>query len=148
MKHLILLAGATVMLACGGSSSSDDTVSEVVSDATQPVAQDTSSSMTDLAVDATFDFTTDVTVTVDVAPNLVSERAYLNVCKAEAVVVSDDTCFFRSPVTAAGLTRNIVIPHNEQALKADIWFYDVKAEPLSYTWQFDRAVDAQTFFMD
>ena len=146
MKRFIFLLGVTAMMGCGGGSSdSEVTTSEVVS---QPPAADTGPAMNDLVVDTAFDFTTDVTVTVDVAPDLVNQRAYLNVCKAEAVVISDDTCFLRSPVTAAGLTKNIVIPHNEQALKADIWFYDVKAEPLSYTWQFDKAVEAQAFLMN
>ena len=100
------------MMGCGGGSSdSEVTASGVVS---QPPAADTGPAMNDLVVDTAFDFTTDVTVTVDVAPDLVN-RAYLNVCKAEAVVISDDTVL-RSPVTA-GLTKNIVIPHNEQALK-------------------------------
>lgn len=145
MKYLILLFSTLFLFACGGGdSSSEQPVSPVASESP---SDNTGSAINELSVATSFDFTTDVSVTVNVAANLVNERAYLNVCKADSVVINDDNCFFRSPVTASGLTRKIVIPHNEQLLKADIWYYDVLTQPLSYTWSFDKSASEQVFLL-
>ena len=146
MMNYLTIATVTVaflLTACGGSdSSSTDTAVQ-----STPVVSDGESGMNELIVEPDFDFTTDVEVTVEVPADLVEQRAYLNVCQAEAEVTSDETCFFRSPLTAAGLSSQIVIPHNEQKLRADIWYYDVNAEPKTFYWEFDSGADPQTFVL-
>ena len=147
MKYLTIatVTAALLITACGGSGSDSGSTDTAAPSA--PVVSDTDPGMNELTVDNDFDFTTDVTVTVEVAANVVNQRAYLNVCQAEAEVTSDETCFFRSPLTAEGLSSQLVIPHNEQKLRAEIWYYDVNAEPKTFYWQFDNTIETQTFLI-
>ena len=142
MKYISFLLGAVIMIGCGGGGDTENTTAPPV---TQVVTDPTGPSMNNLTVDSSFDFTTDVTVTITVSPQLVSQRAYLNVCQAGAKVISDDTCYLRSPLSSDGLTRDIVIPHKEQNLKADIWYYNVNTEPMTFTWQYQTSSERQIF---
>ncbi|QTL34392.1 hypothetical protein [Pseudoalteromonas viridis] len=96
-------------------------------------------------VDESFDFQTDVPLTVSVAPNVVNSRAYLNVCKQGAALINDDNCFLRAPVDSTGLTVQIELPHSEQKLTAEIWYYSTGVEPLVYSWEFDTRQQQQAW---
>ncbi|WP_194866754.1 hypothetical protein [Pseudoalteromonas sp. PPB1] len=98
-----------------------------------------------VVVDGGFDFQTDVPVTVSVAPDVVNGRAYINVCQQDAALTNDDTCFLRAPVDSNGLTVQLELPHSEQKLKAEIWYYSTGVEPLVYTWEFDGTQQQQAW---
>lgn len=140
MKNICFVMFTVIMIGCGGGGS------EETSAPPEPIVnQPNEPSMNDLTVDSSFDFTTDIKVTIAVTPQLVEHRAYLNVCQSDAKVVSDETCYLRTPVSAVGLTREIVIPHKEQGLKAAIWYYDVDTEPMTFYWQYRTSNEEQVF---
>ncbi|ALU41449.1 hypothetical protein [Pseudoalteromonas rubra] len=101
-----------------------------------------------VVVDGGFDFQTDVPVTVSVAPDVVNGRAYINVCQQDSVLTNEDTCFLRAPVDSTGLTVQIELPHSEQKLKAEIWYYSTDVEPLVYSWEFDGTQQQQAWLIN
>ncbi|RZM77066.1 hypothetical protein C3B51_16920 [Pseudoalteromonas rubra] len=96
-----------------------------------------------VVVDEAFDFRTDVPVTVSIAPGVVNNRAFINICPQEATLTNDDACFLRAPIDSNGLFVQIVLPHSEQKLKAEIWYYSTDVAPLVYSWEFDGAQQQQ-----
>lgn len=107
--------------------------------------QDSGSSegMEAVVVDEAFDFRTDVPVAVSIAPGVVNNRAFINICPQEATLTNDDACFLRAPIDSNGLFVQIVLPHSEQKLKAEIWYYSTDVDPLVYSWEFDGAQQQQ-----
>ncbi|TMP39000.1 hypothetical protein [Pseudoalteromonas rubra] len=123
-----------------------DTTGEDQSLDTQPEEEDVSAEgMEAVVVDETFDFQTDVPVSVLVASNIVDTRAFINICQKEATLTNDDTCFLRAPIDSNGLIVQIVLPHSEQKLKAEIWYYSTDKDPLVYSWEFDGSQQQQTW---
>lgn len=98
-----------------------------------------------VVVDGGFDFQTDVPVTVSVAPDVVNGRAFINVCQQDAALTNEDSCFLRAPLDSTGLTVQIELPHSEQKLKAEIWYYSTDVEPLVYSWEFDGTQQQQAW---
>ncbi|MCO7187198.1 MULTISPECIES: hypothetical protein [unclassified Pseudoalteromonas] len=128
------------------SETQEGSAEEAQNDDTQP-AQDSGSTegMEAVIVDEAFDFRTDVPVAVSIASNVVNSRAFINICQQDAPLTDDDTCFLRAPVDSNGLFVQIVLPHSEQKLKAEIWYYSTDVEPLVYNWEFDGSQQQQTW---
>ncbi|MBQ4811090.1 hypothetical protein A7985_01085 [Pseudoalteromonas luteoviolacea] len=131
------------------SASTSDT--QVQTNTTQEQAAEESTSgegMEAVVVDESFDFSTDVPVSVSVGPDVVSSRAFINICQQEATLTSDENCFLRAPIDSNGLTVDILLPHSEQKLKAEIWYYSTSIEPLVFTWEFDGSLDSQQWIIN
>lgn len=147
MKKLILLSMVSMLTACGGGS--DGAPAKAPDNnsggSTQPPVSETETGMQALEVSSEFDFRTNISVVVQVAGNVVTDRAFLNICKHDAVLTNDEECFVRAPLSSDGLTMHFELPHQEQKLKAEIWFYNPDMEPHSYTWQYDASQDEQTW---
>ena len=86
-----------------------------------------------------------IKIKLQVAADTVNQRAYLSVCQRNAVVLHNDYCFFRGPLTAAGVDRELLLPHREQKLTAHIWFYDGTTQAQTYDWQFNAELEQQIF---
>lgn len=136
MKHLICLFPIFLLSACGGGSGSEQNPTPAVVETT---TSNSEQGITALNVSTEFDFKTDFTVKVNVAANLVNERAFINICEVDALLINGDTCFVRSPLNNNGLEMSFSLPHKEQKVKASIWFYDTSMAPLMYEWQFDNS---------
>lgn len=143
MKQLICLVSVFLISACGGGGGSEQPVSKAPAVVETPPADTQEQGVAALNVPTQFDFKTDFTVTVNVAANLVNERAFINICEADAALTNADTCFVRSPLTDNGLEMSFTLPHQGQKVKASIWFYDTSRAPLNYEWQFNSSQSEQ-----
>ena len=101
-----------------------------------------------ITVDSEFDFTTDLKVKIEVLQNVVNKKAFLNICKKETILINNDNCFLRTPINENGMSTEITIPHKEQELKAEIWYYNVFSEPLIYEWNLDENKKEQTWVLN
>ena len=141
MRYLMLISLMVALVGCGGGGSGDS--SEPTNP--PPVSGGQEQGMRALKITSDFDFTTDLTVSLQVVENLVNQRAFLNVCKAESEVIDSENCFLRTPVTAEGLSTEFMVPHKEQKIIAQIWYYEPDMEPMSYDWEYDESLEAQAF---
>ena len=143
MKHLIVGLLISLIYGCGGGGQS----SEVSEPSPAPVVIDNpdEQGIKALTISQEFDFRTNVTVNVDVAPNLVFERAFLNICKADKNMINSENCFLRSPLTKAGLKTQFMLPHREQEVVAQIWYYQIGTDPIIYHWQYNPELVDQVF---
>ena len=140
--RLLIIASALTLASCGGDLASSDSSS--TAPAPDPVVdQGETITTADLVVSPDFNFDSQIKVNLQVAADMVNQRAYLSVCKQDAVVLHNDYCFFRGPLTAAGLDRELLLPHREQKLTAHIWFYDGTTEAQTYDWQFNANLEQQ-----
>lgn len=151
MKKLIILSVVSMLTACGGGGG--DAAPATTPDASsgsnsQPPVSDNETGMKALEVSSEFDFRTNVSVVVQVAENVVMDRAFLNICRHDAVLTNDEECFVRAPLSSDGLTMRFELPHQEQKLKAEIWFYNPDIEPHSHTWQYDASQNEQTWVIN
>ncbi len=145
MKQLLVLSIAFILTGCGGGGDSTPvTPPAATANSDDNEAQGTAA----LNVAPEFDFKTDVNVALNVAANLVNERAFINICQADALLINADTCFVRAPLDSEGLDLSFVIPHQDQKLKAQIWFYDTSMAPLNYEWQFDESQSQQSWLIN
>lgn len=146
MKNILSLLSAIMITACGGGGSDANLTTATVA---EPVSTGSEKQgMAALSVSHEFDFKTDFIVTVNVAENLVNERAFINICAANAVLINLDDCFVRSPLTKNGLEMSFMVPHQEQKMTAKIWFYDTGLEPLSYEWVFNETQEKQLWLIN
>ncbi|KZN28517.1 hypothetical protein [Pseudoalteromonas luteoviolacea] len=124
--------------------STSDTQSQTDSAQEQPAEEPADAEgMEAVVVDESFNFSTDVPVSVSVGPDVVSSRAFINICQQEATLTNDENCFLRAPIDSTGLTVEILLPHSEQKLKAEIWYYSTSIEPMVFTWEFDQSLESQ-----
>ncbi|KZN43631.1 hypothetical protein N474_20430 [Pseudoalteromonas luteoviolacea CPMOR-2] len=172
MNKVIAIIITLLLTACGGGSGGSDGQSQTPSSTTnttttttqsttntdtqaqttteeqaaeEQITEETNSEegMEAVVVDESFDFQTDVPVSVSIGPDVVSSRAFINICQQDATLTNEDTCFLRAPIDSNGLTVQILLPHSEQKLKAEIWYYSTSIEPLVYNWEFDATVQQQ-----
>lgn len=169
MKNLTILIVTCLLAACGGgsgesgsASTSTPQISSTQSDSTNEVSTQSSTTQTEstqeevvdeeksegmasLEVDSAFDLTTDFNLSIVVEEGVVSQRAFINICREDTVLANDDNCFLRAPLNESGLTNSVTIPHTGVALKAEIWLYNPDSEPTTYRWQFDSSGAEQTW---
>ncbi|MDK1289862.1 hypothetical protein [Pseudoalteromonas umbrosa] len=112
------------------------------------VAQPQGEGMDSMDVDVAFDFRSNVAVEVTLSENVVSERAFINICKQGESITNADNCFLRAPLDSNGFTTQIQLPHADQKLKAEIWFYSTSKEPLVYNWEVDASQQTQTWVIN
>ncbi|TQF71357.1 hypothetical protein [Pseudoalteromonas luteoviolacea] len=173
MNKVIAIIITLLLTACGGGSGGSDGQSQTPSSTTnttttttqsttntdtqaqtttteeqaaqEQITEETNSDegMEAVVVDESFDFQTDVPVSVSIGPDVVSSRAFINICQQDATLTNEDTCFLRAPIDSNGLTVQILLPHSEQKLKAEIWYYSTSIEPLVYNWEFDGTMQQQ-----
>ncbi|MCF2857187.1 hypothetical protein L1286_06890 [Pseudoalteromonas sp. SMS1] len=177
MNKVIAILITLLLTACGGGSGGSDGQSQTPSSTTnttnttaqvstntdtqaqtateeqaaeEQVTQETNSDegMEAVVVDESFDFQTDVPVSVSIGPNVVSSRAFINICQQDATLTNDDMCFLRAPLDSNGLTVQLLLPHSEQKLKAEIWYYSTNTEPLVYNWEFDGTAQQQAWVIN
>ena len=141
--RLLITATAFALAGCGGDLASSDATSTTPAAPPDPVVSEITTA--DLVVSPEFNFDSQVKIKLKVESNMISQRAYLSVCQQDAVILHNDYCFFRGPVTAAGLDRELLLPHREQKLTAHIWFYDGTTQAQTYDWQFNSELEQQTF---
>ncbi|MCG7546833.1 hypothetical protein [Pseudoalteromonas sp. Of7M-16] len=101
-----------------------------------------------IEVDQSFDFRSNVSLQVTLGENLVSERAFVNICKQGESITNADNCFLRAPLDSSGFSAQIQLPHAEQKLKAEIWFYSTTKEPLVYSWELDASQQDQSWLIN
>lgn len=147
MKQFFITLFALSTIACGGGGgeSTPQKTPDVVTDGGNG---SDNSGTAGLNVAPEFDFKTDVTVIVDVAANLVNERAFINICQVEAILTHEDNCLLRAPLTSDGLQISLTLPHAGQKIKADIWYYDTSMSPMRYEWQYDVSQDQQKWLIN
>ncbi|KZN45127.1 hypothetical protein [Pseudoalteromonas luteoviolacea] len=164
MKKFTVTLITLLLTACGGGSGGSDeqptnstsqnvqaqstsaSDTQVQTDTTQEQTAEEATNgegMEAVVVDESFDFSTDVPVSVSVGPDVVSSRAFINICQQDATLTNDETCFLRAPIDSSGLTVEILLPHSKQKLKAEIWYYSTSIEPLVFTWKFDGSLETQ-----
>ena len=142
--RLLIIASVFALASCGGDLESSDGVT-TTPEPEPVVEQDDTVTTADLVVSPDFNFDSQIKVNLQIAANVVEQRAYLSVCKQDAVILHNDYCFFRGPLTAAGVDRELLLPHREQKLTAHIWFYDGTTQAQTYDWQFNAELAQQTF---
>ncbi|MDK2594258.1 hypothetical protein [Pseudoalteromonas obscura] len=101
-----------------------------------------------MEVDQSFDFRSSLPLQVTLGENLVSERAFVNICKQGESITNADNCFLRAPLDSNGFSAQIQLPHAEQKLKAEIWFYSTTKEPLVYSWELDASQQNQSWLIN
>ncbi|MBQ4877756.1 hypothetical protein J8M21_11110 [Pseudoalteromonas luteoviolacea] len=166
MNKLIITLMTLVLSACGGGSggseSQSNTNAVTSSSSTAPATTSTSTTntgettaaqpqgegMDSMDVDVAFDFKSNVAVEVTLSENVVSERAFINICKQGESLTNADNCFLRAPLDSNGFTTQIQLPHADQKLKAEIWFYSTSKEPLVYNWEVDASQQTQTWVIN
>ncbi|CAH9058054.1 hypothetical protein PSECIP111951_01792 [Pseudoalteromonas holothuriae] len=158
MKSLtISIIMLSTLSACGGGSEQGQSQvqnTQISNEATAPssAAQDdnnsenqSSISLANLSIAPNFNLETNVQVNIQVASNLVMQRAYINVCKATAQEISYSDCYYQGPLTQDGLNTMIELPYQNIELTAAIWVYDPLTSPQIYQWQFDTNTASQIF---
>ncbi|MCF6441193.1 hypothetical protein L1077_17290 [Pseudoalteromonas luteoviolacea] len=176
MNKLIITLMTLALTACGGGSggsegqSNPSTTTSSSSTAAAPATTSTSTpttieqdstdtgdtvaaqpqgeGMDSMDVDVAFDFRSNVAVEVTLSDNVVSERAFINICKQGESITNADNCFLRAPLDSNGFTTQIQLPHADQKLKAEIWFYSTSKEPLVYNWEVDASQPTQTWVIN
>ncbi|KZN65207.1 hypothetical protein N473_01145 [Pseudoalteromonas luteoviolacea CPMOR-1] len=139
-------SNSTAAAPASASSSTPDAVPQDTTDADDTAAtQPQGGGMDSMDVDVTFDFRSNVAVEVTFGQNLVSERAFVNICKQGESITNTSNCFLRAPLDSNGFTTQIQLPHADQKLKAEIWFYSTTKEPLVYNWEIDASQEQQVW---
>jgi hypothetical protein len=143
MKNLLVIIAIFLVSSCGGGGESKEEVKKV------ETIEDTITTGADtIIIDSDFDLTTDIKIKIEVLKNVVTETAFLNICKKETLLVNNDNCFLRTPLDKEGISMEITIPHKEQELKAEIWHYNVFIEPLIYEWSLDKDKEKQVWTLN
>lgn len=169
MKNPLILLSVCLLAACGGGSgesgstpTSAPQTTSTQSDSTNEASSQSSTTQTEagqeqeaeaaknegmasLQVDSAFDLTTDFNLSIVVEEGVVSQRAFINICREDTLLANDDNCFLRAPLNESGLTNSVTIPHTGVVLKAEIWLYNPDSEPTTYKWQFDSSSAEQTW---
>lgn len=148
MKYIMSFLSVLMLSACGGGGSDAKPIPATTTVVDQSSTGSQQQGVAALNVAPEFDFKTDIAVTVKVAASLVNERAFINICDAEAVLTNSDTCFIRSPLTDRGLEMSFTLPHQEQKVKAEIWFYDTSLPPLYYEWHVNNSQTEQVWLIN
>ena len=107
--RLLIIATAFTLAGCGGDLASSDATSTTPTPTPDPVVDTITTA--DLVVSPEFNFDSQIKINLTVAPDMISQRAYLSVCQQDAVVLHNDYCFFRGPITALGIDRAVSYTH-------------------------------------